>query len=82
MDGSLKNKIPVPQTMSEVEAWIHDDITWCADYSCPLIGCIRNPKNMANPDGPHSFAMFRETDECPITYLEQQAAIERGENTQ
>ena len=60
--------------------WIHDDITWCIDSECPVVSCMRNPKNMAEKGGCHSYAMFRETDECPIYLMEQQAAIERGEN--
>ena len=60
-------------------AWIHDDITWCADESCPMINCIRNAKNMMDHTGLHSYAAFRETDECPIYRMEQQADIEREE---
>lgn len=57
-------------------SWIHDDITWCADSDCPLIYCIRNPKNMRDHSGVHSYAMFRKTDECPIYQMEQNAAKE------
>ena len=66
--------------MSNLSDWFHDDITWCMDGDCPIVGCMRNQKNMANPVGVHSFAMFRETDECPIYRMEQQADIERGDN--
>lgn len=59
--------------------WIHDDITWCIDNDCPVINCMRNPKNMSNHVGLHSYANFKETDECPIYRMEQQAAIERGD---
>lgn len=67
--------------MNDFEKWIHDDITWCADYSCPIINCIRNPKNMSDPHGFHSFSNFRVCDECPIYRMEQQADAER-EGTQ
>ena len=59
--------------------WIHDDITWCDDDCCPLINCRRNPKNIANHAGLHSFANFKETEECPIFLMEQAMAAERGE---
>lgn len=55
------------------------EVIWCDDYSCPLIGCMRNPKNITNPDDPHLFAGYRTSDECPITVLEQQADIAREE---
>lgn len=64
-----------------LEAWIHDDITWCGDGDCPVLSCMRNPKNMMERTGVHSYAMFRETDECPIYQMEQQAAIERGDKS-
>lgn len=59
--------------------WIHDDITWCAEDNCPIVNCIRNPVNMANHSGLHSYANFRESDECVIYRLERDAAIERGD---
>jgi hypothetical protein len=62
-------------------AWIHDDITWCIDNDCPLLECMRNPKNMMDHSGLHSMAAFRETDECPIYRMEQQAALEREDET-
>lgn len=64
--------------MNALMEWIHDDITWCMDSDCPLVGCMRNPKNMASPGGVHSYAAFRETDECPIYVMEQKATAERG----
>ena len=64
----------------EMKAWIHDDITWCLDSDCPVIGCMRNPKNMMDRSGLHSFALFRETDECPIYVMEQNMERERDEN--
>lgn len=60
-------------------AWIHDDITWCSDNDCPIVNCMRNPKNMVNHSGLHSFANFKESDECIIYRLEHDASIERGE---
>ena len=67
--------------MSKLGDWIHDDITWCIDSACPLINCIRNPKNMRDPVGMHSYADFRQTDECQIYRLEQQADMEREDIT-
>lgn len=60
--------------------WIHDDVTWCIDNDCPIINCMRNTKNMMNHAGLHSYANFKETDECPIYRMEQAAAAERGED--
>ena len=61
-------------------AMIHDDITWCMQDKCSMINCRRNPKNMMDPFGLHSYAEFNKTDECPIYRMEQQASVERGEN--
>lgn len=61
-------------------AWMHDDITWCMEDNCPLINCYRNPKNMMDSGGIHSYAMFRETDECEIYRMEQASELERGNN--
>ena len=63
-----------------VIAWMHDDITWCMDESCPIVGCCRNTHNMMNRTGVHSYAMFRETDECPIYLMEQNMEQEREEH--
>ena len=60
-----------------LKAWIHDDITWCAESKCPMINCKRNPKNMMDRTGLHSYAVFRETEECPIYRLERDAELER-----
>lgn len=54
-------------------SWMHDDITWCMDHSCPVTDCMRNPKNMMNPVGVHSYADFRQCDECVIFRAEQNA---------
>lgn len=66
--------------MTEMLEWIHDDITWCSDNDCPIINCMRNPKNMNNHAGLHSFANFKETEECPIYLMEQNAKLERGDD--
>lgn len=50
--------------------WIHDDITWCVDNDCSVNGCMRNPKNIHDKSVPHSYAMFRGTDECPVWRME------------
>lgn len=63
----------------QMKSWIHDDITWCLDNACPMINCIRNPKNMMDRTGLHSYAIFRETDECPIYVMEQNMEHEREE---
>lgn len=65
--------------MNNIAAWIHDDITWCMDSSCPVVGCFRNQKNMADKSGLHSYADFRESDECQIYKMEQNMAQERGD---
>ena len=61
-------------------AWIHDDITWCDDASCPMVGCRRNQHNMMDRTGVHSYALFRNTEECPIYLLEQNMEKEREEH--
>lgn len=66
--------------MSSKAEWFRDDITWCGDHDCPLINCVRNPKNIRNPNALHSFAAFRLTDECPIYQMEQNAAQEREDD--
>ena len=47
--------------------WIHDDITWCMETNCPMTSCYRNPVNMINKHGLHSYAVFKGTVECPIS---------------
>ena len=46
-------------------SWFHDDITWCASR-CDNTRCYRNPVNMRNKNGVHSFADFYASGECPI----------------
>ena len=58
-------------------ACMHDDITWCDDNDCPIIGCFRNPKNMMDKTGWHSYAHFRDCDECQIWRMENDAAQNR-----
>lgn len=43
----------------------HDDITWCMS-ECPIHNCMRNPVNMMDHTGLHSYANFRGTDMCPV----------------
>ena len=43
-----------------------DDITWCTEDKCKNKDCFRNPVNMRNKVGLHSFAMFHNTEECPL----------------
>ena len=64
-----------------IPAWIHDDITWCMDESCPVVSCMRNTKNMMDRSGPHSYAMMKDTEDCPIYQMERNAAIERGDES-
>ena len=47
--------------------FIHDDITWCMESKCPVIDCMRNPVNMMDKTGLHSYAMFKGTDECMMS---------------
>ena len=61
----------------KMKSWIHDDITWCTEDNCPLVNCRRNTKNMWDRTGLHSFASFRETDECPIYVMQRDADLER-----
>lgn len=42
-----------------------DDITFCAS-KCGMKNCFRHPSNMIHKNIPHSFALFKETDECPF----------------
>jgi len=62
---------------NQLADWIHDDRTWCADYGCIITECYRNPNNMRNPVGVHSFAVFRETDQCPIYQMEHHMEVEQ-----
>ena len=63
----------------EINDWIHDDKTWCVDMSCPLVNCPRNSVNIRNRNRLHSWAVFKNTDECPIYVMEQEANAERGD---
>lgn len=48
-------------------SWFADDITWCLRDNCPMTACRRNPVNMVNRTGLHSYAVFMGTSECPIS---------------
>lgn len=52
---------------SNIAEWIHDDITWCLEYKCPVTDCMRNQANMRNRVGLHSYAMFKGTSECMMS---------------
>lgn len=45
-----------------------DDITFCyagfAGEGCDNTNCMRHPSNIINKDIPHSFAMFKDTEDC------------------
>ena len=42
-----------------------DDITICAS-ECNNKKCFRHSSNIQEPRYPHSFAMFKDTDTCPM----------------
>ena len=44
--------------------WFHDDITWCVHDDCPAINCYRNPANMRQRIGFHSYSDFKAAGEC------------------
>lgn len=46
-----------------------DDITWCGS-ECTYEGCFRNPINMKDRNGLHSYAMLRGTDLCTLANIE------------
>lgn len=58
---------------------MHNDHAWCGKYDCPLVSCVRNPKNIRDSDAAHSFAAFMLTEECPIYVMEMNAARERDD---
>lgn len=58
-------------------AMFHDDITWCDQNDCPLVNCMRNPVNIMDRSVPHSYAHFRDCDECQIYCMEMAADAER-----
>lgn len=45
--------------------WDQSDITWCSS-ECDYGNCFRNPVNMVNRVGIHSWADFSATGECPL----------------
>ena len=48
-----------------------DDITWCSS-ECTYEGCFRNPINMKDRKGLHSYAMLRGTDLCTLAkYIDE-----------
>jgi len=46
-------------------AMFHDDITWCGN-ECYYTECERNQANMLQKEGLHSYAMFKDTELCPL----------------
>ena len=53
--------------MNGLLSWMHDDITWCIEDKCPMTDCRRNPINIMEMTGLHSFANFKGTSECPAS---------------
>ena len=53
--------------MMSLYSWFADDITWCVRNNCPVMNCRRNPVNMIDRTGLHSYAMFAGTPECPVS---------------
>ena len=45
-----------------------DDITWCVEENCEVKTCRRNPVNMIQRSGPHSYTIFKGTECCPDIY--------------
>ena len=46
-----------------------DDITWCAS-KCSATNCFRHPTNMKHKAGLHSYAEFKNTEDCPFSRAE------------
>lgn len=46
-----------------------DDITWCGS-ECKNKQCFRNPANMKDRVGLHSYALFEGTEDCPLNFVE------------
>jgi hypothetical protein len=49
----------------EFYEWYHDDITWCGN-DCHYTECERNKENMLHKEGIHSYALFKDTEMCPL----------------
>ena len=52
--------------MSNLYEWFHDDITWCGN-ECSYTECERNQTNMLDKTGLHSYALFKDTESCPLS---------------
>jgi hypothetical protein len=46
-----------------------DDITWCAS-KCSATNCFRHPTNIKHKAGLHSYAEFKNTEDCPFSRVE------------
>lgn len=46
-------------------AWLTDDRTWCGS-KCNITECDRHPSNITDKTVPHSYAMFGDTEICPV----------------
>lgn len=53
-----------------------DDITWCGS-ECNIKSCFRNQVNMRDRVGLHSYALFKNTPDCPLSSIEVKR-YERG----
>lgn len=48
-------------------SWMNDDITFCANADeCGNEKCFRNPCNMKDKSGLHSFSYCKDTELCPL----------------
>lgn len=60
--------------MSNLYEWFHDDITWCGN-ECSHTECERNQINMLNKSGLHSYALFKDTETCPLKEKEMRTEV-------
>lgn len=40
-----------------------EDITWCGNWDCQYMKCVRNPKHIKLPID-HSYALLEGTEDC------------------
>lgn len=61
--------------------WDQSDITWCS-CECDYENCFRNPVNMVNRVGIHSWADFRVAGECPLLETENKILNKSVDNVE
>ena len=59
---------------SNLNDWIHDDITWCGS-ECDNVDCFRHISNRRMKTGLFSMSLLKDTELCPLNKINERVNI-------